>query len=372
MSLYKNPDFRRLPSGLATIFDRSCSTSFFALPQWYDLLAQFGAAPGTEIRVYTDERPGSTVAVLLQATMEEGRRCLTSLANFYSVEHGLITAPDADLDRGLAAILSEIQADRPRWDCLRLAELDPGEATYDALLRALRLAGLLVECTASSATWYETTDHLTFADYLAARPSQLRSTWRRKHRSIAASGRLGTAFFTDASGIDAAIADYQTIYAASWKPPEAFPRFIPALIRLAAELGALRLGIYYVDGVPAAAQFWIVWRGRCVIYKLAHDRRFDSLSLGTLLTMEMIERVLEQDRPREINLGRGDDPYKQLWLPKRRERWDITAANPRTIRGLRLGVERGAAKLYHRVRGEPVAPPVAPIDHHDPGGIADR
>jgi hypothetical protein len=256
----------------------------------------------------------------------------------------------------------EIGAERPRWDCLRLAELDPREASYDALVRALRRAGLLVECAAGAATWYEATEGVKFSDYLAARPSQLRSTWRRKHRNVEAAGRLSTAFFADASGIEAAIADYQTIYAASWKPPEAFPRFIPALIRLAAELGALRLGITCIDGAPAAAQFWIVWppaeaRGRAVIYKLAHDRRFDSLSLGTLLTMEMTERVLQQDRPCEINFGRGDDPYKRLWLPRRRERWGITAANPRTIRGLRLGLEREAAKIYHRLRGEPVMPP---------------
>ncbi|MGC2416027.1 MAG: GNAT family N-acetyltransferase [Stellaceae bacterium] len=360
MPLYKNPDFLRLPSRLAALFDRCCQQSFFSLPQWYDLMARFGVPPETEIRVYTDERPGSMVAVLLQTTVEERRHCLASLTNFYSVEHGLISAPDADLNCGLAAVLSEIRAERPRWDVLRLTELDPRDASYEALVRTLRRAGLLVECAAGSATWYETMDRRVFADYLAERPSQLRSTWRRKRRGIAAAGRLSSVFFSDASGIDAAIADYQTIYAASWKPPEAFPHFIPALIRLAAELGALRLGIYYIDGVPAAAQFWIVWRGRAVIYKLAHDRRFDALSLGTLLTMEMIERVLEQDHPGEINFGRGDDPYKQLWLPRRRERWDITAANPRTIRGLRLGVEREAAKIYHRLRGEPIMPPTAP------------
>jgi hypothetical protein len=361
MPLYKNPDFLRLPSGLAGVFGNDRQQSFFALPQWYDLMARFGVESGTEIRAYTDDRPSSSAAVLLQAVNGQQPLSLLSLANFYSVEHGPISAATTDLDRALGAIVAEILTDRPRWDCIRLLELEPSEESYGMLVRALRRAGLLVECTAGSGTWFETTGGMRFKDYLAGRPSQLLSTWRRKRRSLAATGRFTAAFFSEPAGIDAAIADYHTVYAASWKTPEAFPHFMPELIRLAAGLGALRMGVYYIDGLPAAAQFWILWRGRAVIYKLAHDSRFDKLSLGTLLTMDMVERVFEQDRPEEINFGRGDDPYKRLWLPRRRQRWGITAANPRTVRGLRLGLEREAAKLYHRMRGEPVTPQTASV-----------
>jgi Acetyltransferase (GNAT) domain len=356
MPLYRDPDFRRLPGALAAIFESGAQNSFFALPAWYALMAQHGVPSGTEVRLYTDERPSSATALLLQATPECPAPRLASLANAYTVEHGISCAAGADLATGLAAILSEVLAERPRWDRLSLTQLDPSDPSYSFAVRALRRAGLFVECAFHSGIWYEDTTALGFADYVAARPSELRNTWRRKRRKIERSSRLTKAFFADSTGIDQAIADYTTVYAASWKPAEFFPGFIPALIRLAAELGALRLGLYYIDRVPAAAQLWTFWNGRAVIHKLAHDRRYDDLSLGTILTMEMIERSLTVDRPREITLGRGDDPYKKLWLPKRRECWGITAANPQTWRGLRFGLEREAAKIYHRLRGEPVFP----------------
>jgi Acetyltransferase (GNAT) domain len=356
MPVYSNPDFRRLASNHGEVFAESSRDSFFALPDWYDLMARHGVPPATEIRVYTEGRRGSVMMPLARIPTEERGRRLASLTNAHSLEHGILRTPSADLEAGLAAILSEILAERPRWDRLALAELDPCDPSYAGLLRALRRAGLMVECRFSSGTWYEETAGLSFGEYVAARPSGLRNTWRRKRRKLEQSKNLTTSFFDDDSNLEQAIADYEAVYAASWKPAEFFPDFVPALIRLAGELRALRLGVYYLDGTPAAAQFWIVWNGRAVICKLAHDKRFDEWSLGTVLTMEMFERVLATDRPHEISFGRGDDRYKKLWLPKRRERWGITAANPRTWRGLNLGFTRQAAMLYHRLRGERIAP----------------
>jgi hypothetical protein len=354
MPVYRNPDFQRLPSGLAHIFESGSPNSFFALSTWYDLMARHGVPEATVVCAYTDERPGLETALLVQAAMSGGRRTLRSLTNAHSLEHGILHAPGADLEGALAAIVSDILAERPLWDCISLAELDPREPSYPGLVAALRQAGMLVECSFSSGTWYEDTADLSFADYVAARPSELRNTWLRKRRKLERGNRLTKSFFDDdLTDIDRAIADYEAVYAASWKPAELFPGFVPALIGLLAKLRALRLGIYYVDAIPAAAQFWIVWNRRAVICKLAHDKRFDDMSLGTLLTMDMFERVLRDDRPHEISLGRGDDPYKRLWLPKRREQWGITAANPRTFRGLGFGLRRRAGTIYHRLRREP-------------------
>jgi len=153
MPVYRNPDFQQLPSGLACLFDAVAADSFFTLPAWYDLMARHGIPAGSEIRVYTDERPGSAMALLLRSTAREAGRCLTSLANAYSVEHGIISGPQTDLDAGFAAILSEILSERPRWDGLSLAELEPLDPSYRTAVRSLRRAGLLVECAFDSGTW---------------------------------------------------------------------------------------------------------------------------------------------------------------------------------------------------------------------------
>jgi hypothetical protein len=251
-----------------------------------------------------------------------------------------------------------IMAERPAWERIMLSSLDPADGGFPQLAAALRRAGMFVRPFFDSGTWYEETAGLSFADYLAQRPSELRNTWRRKAARVGAKGAMRVAYYDTPRGIDEAIAHYEAVYRESWKPEEGFPRFIPALIRLAADVGALRMGILHLEGEAAAAQFWILWRGRASIFKLAHRERFASYSVGTILTMLMVERVLQQDKPTEINFGRGDDPYKKLWLPKRRERWGIEAANPRTIRGLKRAVRQTAARIVRPLRSGERKPPI--------------
>ena len=76
-----------------------------------------------------------------QVVASPGGRRLASLANAYSVEHGILAAPATDVAEGLGAILGEILGELPRWDVIALDELDPRDPAYHAAVTALRRAG---------------------------------------------------------------------------------------------------------------------------------------------------------------------------------------------------------------------------------------
>lgn len=353
MHLVDNPDFLRLPAAQERLFACAAERSFFALPLWYHVLSRHGTDKAIAPRLYLDDRDSPALALVCGRA---SARRLASLSTYYSTEHGPIYAADEPrLAAALAEIARGLAEEKPGWHRLQLAGLDPADPVYPALIVAFRRAGWAVFPYFDSGTWYEETAGLDFARYLAARPGSLRNTWRRRAARLDAEKRASFGFYEDDGALDAAIRDYETIYHASWKEAEPYPDFTPALIRAAAETGALRLGILKLDGTPAAAQLWLHWRGRSTIYKLSHDRRFDALSPGTVLTMRMIARALERDRPVEINFGRGDDAYKKLWLTKRRERWGLVIVNPRTLGGRALALRERAAVVWRRLRRDPLA-----------------
>src|SRR5260370_1690508 len=107
MPLYRNPDFRRLPSGLAPPFNQSPPDSFFALSAWYDLMARYGVPQATEIRVYTAELPASAAALLAQTSTGDDGRNLLSLPTAHRLDHGIVHSPGAALETSRARILSE-------------------------------------------------------------------------------------------------------------------------------------------------------------------------------------------------------------------------------------------------------------------------
>ena len=337
MKIYDAPNFLDLPEEVRGAFATGVETSFFNLPEWYDIVSRHGLEPGWRTRLYVSGNAAMAACV----PASQGPREIRGCCNMYTIEHALL-GDDADCIRRLVA---EAVRENPATEAVLLPGLDPKDAGFAAALAGLKDAGFVAKPYLSWPIWFEPARGRDFESYLASRPSVLKNTWRRKLAALEKSERTE---FRSSGDVERFIADYEDVYRRSWKAPEPFPDFTPALLRMAARMGALRFGILEAGGRLLAAQFWTVWKGRAVMHKLAYDEKESKFSPGTLLTMHMIREVLERDRPDEITFGRGGDEYKKLWMSARRERWGIEAANPRTLGGFSRAVRLSAAKLRDR------------------------
>lgn len=231
-----------------------------------------------------------------------------------------------------------------RWPVLRLDALDAAWPGWPGLLAGFAAGGRRAAWFDSFGNWHEIAAH-GWEAYLAARPGALRETIRRKLRRAERDPAQSFHLARRPDEIAPALAAYEAVYRRSWKQPEPYPDFGPALLAEAAAAGVLRLGILSRDGTPLAAQYWIVEAGRATVLKLAHDEAEKTLSPGTALTAWMV-RALLAEGVTELDFGRGDDPYKRLWASARRQRKGLILA--------RLWHPHGAAALARQAVGQAI------------------
>jgi hypothetical protein len=273
------------------------------------------------------------------------------------------------VDRGEAQALSN-------WYCLRygpIVEGADGAAVIDELVRGLRKAGVtrlsfspiaeddplpdalrrhgwLTRQSQSSVNWRIRTSGMTFDRYWAERPSRLRNTAKRRAKLARLELAVHDRF--DAK----AWQDYESVYGASWKPSEGSP---PLMRRLAEDEGAagtLRLGLAYHEGQPVAAQLWVVEHGIATIHKLAYREDAKHFSPGTMLSMEMFRRAIDEDKVDMIDFGIGDDGYKREWMAESVPLYALTAYDMRSVRGLAAFLRFVGTKLVGKARSFYAAP----------------
>jgi hypothetical protein len=324
--VFDNPDFASLPAEIERLFEAAGEQDFFNLPGWFDLVSRFGTRPGWQSQLIVDDSAGA--AFVLQVNSRTGE--IESAVTPYSCRYDAI---HRDAAGSVQALARDIASTGSLGPSLVLRGFDPKAQSFDAALHGLRNGGLRAKTFFSWGNWHEAVAGKTFDAYLADRPSELVNTHRRKQKAAQGKIEFDLTRSNDGAAAEAFIADYDRVYRESWKEPEPFPHFIPELIRFAAKQEALRAGVLRIDGEAAAAQFWILWEKKALLFKLAFADKFRAHSPGTLLTMRMLQSLFEQDRPDLLDFGRGDDPYKKLWVSSRSERLGIEAANPRTVRG---------------------------------------
>lgn len=310
---------------------------------WFGLLQKKVYPDDPSIRYYFIADQGRPTAILpLRQTTHGGIRTLESLSNYYTSLYAPLLGKDCDL-LALRHLLSVATRESRGAHVMRFAPMDPESPGYPALMNELRATGWIPLTFFCFGNWFLKVEG-GWEDYLRKRSANLRSSIKRRNREFAAGG--GTLeIVSGQEGLEPAIAAFQAVYSASWKQPEPYPDFVPSLIRMLAANGMLRLGIARLQGVPIAAQLWIVGHRKASIYKVAYHHSYAALSPGTVLTSYLLRHVIDQDRVREVDFLIGDDEYKKIWMSHRRERWGIVAFNPRTVIGCSLMIKEVVGRL---------------------------
>lgn len=313
---------------------------------WFSLLADT-ALPGTSKLALCPAGPSSFLALM---HLPESP-LVTGVSTFYTPLFGLAGHGGATSDR-LVNIAKELIQREAGVTEVRLAPMDRKSASWTMLQQAFCQAGWLVSHYFCFGNWVHAVGEGGYATYLASRPGALRNILLRRQKKLAAVDGVKLHVYTGAEpDIDTAINDFVAVYAVSWKEPEPYPEFIPALCRLAAKQGSLRLGVLKIAEQVAAAQLWLVANETAYIVKLAYDPAFAQHSPGTVLSASLFERVIDVDQVKMIDYLIGDDPYKRDWMSERRERYGLVAFNPRSWNGAYGALRHWVGNLCRAGRG---------------------
>jgi hypothetical protein len=319
-------DLDAVSEDAAGALDRSARASLFERLDWFRLIAAHCPPPGRLLVV----RGGGAWLFL---AVENGRA--TAFSAWYSLRVGIVGDRKSDVMTAIARALRE--------GGLVSVTLGPIEEP-EPLAAAFRAAGWIGDVQPRTGNWRIGTAGMSFEDYWASRPGQLRSTYKRRAKAAGLEIEICDRF--DAH----AWAAYEAVYRASWKPEDGSFPFLRALAEQEGAAGTLRLGLARKDGVPIAAQLWLVENGEATIHKLAYAESAKDLSPGTILGHAMFRRAIDEDRVSTIDYGTGDEAYKADWMADRRQLWTLSARNPRTLRGLAGALRAKAAKLAGRGR----------------------
>lgn len=331
-----------LPEACADLFAAGARRSFhLGLPWFRAVLA--GAMPAGARGVFLWCRGGDGPGVLFPLRTVAGGTRLEALSCLYSCLYQPLAMPGAGAGE-LRAAGEALGRFCRRWGVLRMDALDADWPGWPPLMEGVRVGGLVPLRFDHFGNHYQPVAGCSWADYLAARPGELRETIRRRLGQAERDPRMALETIDSPTGLEEGIAAYEEVHARSWKQPEPFPCFGAELMREAAAAGALRLGVLRLEGRPIAARSWVVAGGAATVLKLAHDEAARARSPGTVLTAAMIRRLLEREGVAELDFGRGDDAYKSLWAGCRRQRIGLVLADPYRPRGL-------LAAARHRLGG---------------------
>jgi hypothetical protein len=334
----KGEIFRNLDEVTASArgeLDRTARRSLFNRIEWFRRTYEH-ASPSGQPLIVRARADGSDCWLFL---MEHGSHA-KALASWYTFAFQPVFTGDPNIATKFALLLASARRLSKRLSSITLAPMPAADATL--ICRAFDRARWVANSHETTVNWTVATQDLSFDDYWAQRPGELRSTVKRK----AAKHGVETRIFNNFDGN--AWASYEQIYAASWKPEEGSNEFLRDMALTESAAGTLRMGLATIEGEAVAAQLWTVENGHAIIHKLAHLERAKEQSPGSILTAALFDHVLTHDRVSLVDFGTGDDRYKSDWMDIRKPLYTVSLFNPRRPSGLWRAAMAGLSALVGR------------------------
>ena len=301
--------------------DRASQISMFDRLEWFRRTYLLTKLPGQPL-ITRARAVASDCWLFLTQRGSAGK----ALASWYTLSFRPVFTGDPNDATKFALLLATARRLTKRLSTIKLSPMPQHDAKIVA--KAFDRARWMPFVREATANWTVETDGMSFADYWAQRPGELRSTVKRKAVKYEIETQIFTTFDTEAW------ASYETIYSASWKPEEGSTEFLRDMALNESAVGALRIGVATISGEAVAAQLWTVENGRAIIHKLAYLESAAAQSPGSVLTAAMFEHVIDKDRARIVDFGLGDDRYKADWMDRREPLYTVELFNPRRPAGL--------------------------------------
>ena len=339
--------YAMLPEEYRSLFHNPRSGNLFHSREWLENFALNGLEAGDRIRLYAVESGADGAPLALWPAVYSrlySAHPLARVVHFRQPEdlpfEPLLAPGDHDPRWVVQSVFEFLRAHKDSYDVVRVSPIDPESSFGRSVYVALNFTRHALQTYPHLADRYATVAKQSFEEYLAGRPRLLREALGSTGRLLLAGGRASFDLVRTVPELEEAWPRFLPIVRALAEEaqPEP-PNYLSSLMYVAAQAGALRLGILSLDGTPAAAQLWIVTggSGHCIrIWGIQLQR---GIPLDDLLTQCMAEQLINADRVLKLNYGAIVGEFARNWAPEAQERMGIAAFNLRTWRGI-----KGAAR----------------------------
>jgi Acetyltransferase (GNAT) domain len=316
--------------------DRDAQISLFDRIDWFRRTWRFVAPAGNPLIVRARSEGSDCWLFLVQ----NGNRA-DAMTSWYTLAfRPVFTGEPTDVVKS-ALLVAIARRLKKRVSTISLAPMPESDAALIA--KSFDRARWVAIQSVTTVNWTVATEGLTFDEYWAGRPGELRSTVKRKQGKFDVQTMVHTKFNSSAWFI------YEAIYEASWKPEEGSMPFLRDMAEAEGKAGTLRMGVATIDDAPVAAQLWTVENGRAIIHKLAHLETAATQSPGSILTAAMFEHAIDKDHVSLVDFGTGDDRYKSDWMNTRHPLYTVQMFNPMRMAGIAGAIKGWASTLVGRI-----------------------